>query len=195
MSYKIALISFLFIMSVGISSFILIHNGYYPVAMVDFHIISAKSLEEDYQTALKYFQNAILTYGSDPQILKKPESQNEIKRAALNKLITDVLVYQEAKKRLGSDLETVTEKVISNNTNTNNPQLEKAVKEIYGLSLEDFKNQVLVAQAHREILEGRMNLNNENFDNWLKNVSGQAKVIILLPNFYWDGQQVRSLSQ
>lgn len=175
-------------MGAGFSVFLLIHNGYYPVAVVDFHVITAKTLEQDYQAALNYFQKAILTYGSDPQILKKEATQQEIKRAALNKLITDFLIYQEAKKRLGGDLDSVTEKIVNNNSN--DPKLAQAVQEIYGLSLEDFKSQVLTAQAYKEILQGRMSLNNENFDAWLKTASEQAKVIILLPDFSWNGKQV-----
>ncbi len=188
MSFQKSLIIFFILMGAGFSVFLLIHNGYYPVAVVDFHVITAKTLEQDYQAALNYFQKAILTYGSDPQILKKEATQQEIKRAALNKLITDFLIYQEAKKRLGGDLDSVTEKIVNNNSN--DPKLAQAVQEIYGLSLEDFKSQVLTAQAYKEILQGRMSLNNENFDAWLKTASEQAKVIILLPDFSWNGKQV-----
>lgn len=190
MPYKTALLTFFILMGVGFGAFLFIHNGYYPIALVNFHVITAKVLEENYQAALNYFQKAILTYGSDPAVLKKAESLQEIKRAALNKLITDFLIYQEAKKRLGGGLDSVMEKIVNNNSN--DPKLAQAAQEIYGLSLEDFKSQVLTAQAYKEILEGRMNLSNENFDAWLKNASEQAKVIILLPEFYWDGQQVKT---
>lgn len=176
------------IIGFGLTSFYLINSGLYPVAFVNFHTISAKTLEKDYDAALRYFHNALLTYGSDPSILEQKDSKKEIKRAALNKLITDRLIYKEVKKRLGRDLNNITEKIISQNVDSS--KLEQAVKEIYGLRLDEFKKQVLVAQAHREILEGRMFMNDENFDEWLKNIIGSAKVIILLPELYWDGEKV-----
>lgn len=188
MSFRNSIIIFFIFMGLGLGSFAAIRNGRYPVALVNFHVISAKTLEKDYNAAVRYFYNALLTYGSDPGILEETASQKEIKRAVLNKLIINYLIYAETKKRLGRDLTGVTEKIISQNVD--DPQLERAVKEIYGLELEDFKDQVLVAQAHREILEGRMFLKNEDFDNWLQGAINQTKVIVLLPDFYWDGKEV-----
>ena len=172
----------------GFAVFLAARNGVYPVALVNSQIISARDLEKDYNAALRYFHNAILTYGSDPAILEKEDSKKEIRRATLNKLVTDILISQEAEKRLGRELSDVTEKIISQNLNSQN--LEKAVSEIYGLGLEDFKKQILVSQAHREILEGKMFANKENFDQWLADASGKARVVILLPDFSWDGKQV-----
>jgi len=33
-------------------------------------------------------------------------------------------------------------------------------------------------------------LENKNFDDWLKNAKKQAKVVILLPGFSWNGEGV-----
>src|SRR3989344_400831 len=149
MSYKFFVVIFLIIIASGLGLYTVIHNGFYPVALVNFHIISAHNLEQNYNAAIRYFNNALLTYGSDPEILKKAESKNEIRKAALNKLITDWLVFTETKKRLGNDLNQITEKIISQELTS--PRIEEAVREIYGLSLEDFKKQVLLAQAYQEI--------------------------------------------
>lgn len=188
MTLRNSIIIFFILMSAGFSVFILVRNGVYPVAVVNFRVISAQKLEKDYKAAIRYFQNAFLTYGSDPAILEEGASKQEIRRAALNKLVTDILIAQEVKKRLGRQLEEVTEKII--NQNLNNQNLEKAVEEIYGLGLEDFKRQILISQAHREILEGKLFANNENFDQWITDAAGKARVVILLPNFSWDGKQV-----
>ena len=188
MTFKSSILIFLALMVSGFAVFIAARNGVYPVALVNSQIISARDLEKDYNAALRYFHNAILTYGSDPAILEKEDSKKEIRRATLNKLVTDILISQEAEKRLGRELSDVTEKIISQNLNSQN--LEKAVSEIYGLGLEDFKKQILVSQAHREILEGKMFANKENFDQWLADASGKARVVILLPDFSWDGKQV-----
>lgn len=188
MTFKSSIFIFLALMVSGFAVFLAARNGVYPVALVNSQIISARDLEKDYNAALRYFHNAILTYGSDPAILEKEDSKKEIRRATLNKLVTDILISQEAEKRLGRELSDVTEKIISQNLNSQN--LEKAVSEIYGLGLEDFKKQILVSQAHREILEGKMFANKENFDQWLADASGKARVVILLPDFSWDGKQV-----
>ncbi len=188
MNYKTSIIIFFAIIGLGLGTLILIRNGLYPVTFVNFHFISAKTLEKDYDAAYRYFYNALLTYGSNPDVLKQEVSQKEIRRATLNKLITDCFIYDEVKRRIGGNLDEITEKIISQNVDS--AKLEQAVKEIYGLGIEDFKKRVLVSQAHREILEGRMLVAKENFDDWLKNTSAQARVIILLPDFYWDGEKV-----
>ncbi len=190
MNYKISLIVFFIIIGSGLSAYLLVHNGLYPVTIVNFHMISAKTLEKDYDAAFRYFYNALSTYGSNPEVLQREVSQKEIRRATLNKLITDRLIYDEVKKRIGGSLDEITEKIIDQNINS--AKLEQAVEKIYGLKMEDFKQQILVTQAHREILEGRMLVNKESFDDWLKNTSAQARVVILLPDFYWDGERVKT---
>src|SRR3989344_6998386 len=178
MAYRFFVAIFLIIIGSGLGLYFVIHNGFYPVAFVNFHMISAHNLDQNYNAAIRYFNNALLTYGSNPEILKESESKTEIKRAALNKLIVDWLVFGETKKRLGADLDQITEKIISQELT--NPRLEEAVKEIYGLTLEDFKKHVLLAQAYREILEGRMFSEKQDFNKWLENVTQEARVIILI---------------
>ena len=73
----------------------------------------------------------------------------------------------------------------------NNANISEGAEKIYGLNLADFKSQVLMPQAYKEILQGRMFLNKENFDEWLKNKKSAVRIIILSPDLQWDGSSVK----
>ncbi|MDO8430213.1 MAG: hypothetical protein Q7S73_02500 [bacterium] len=185
MSFKNSLILFSAFMAVGISSYIGVRNGFYPVAAVNFDFVLARDAQKNYSAAYKYFQNALLVYGSDPAKLETKESQFELRRSTLEKLILDRLVYDELKRRMGKRefqpiAETKIEQFLKSNANT-----EEAAKKIYGLNLSDFKDRVLLPQAYQEILEGRMFLNKENFNEWINKEKSSASIIILLSDFEW----------
>ena len=190
MSYKISLISFVFLMSAGLGSYFAIRNGFYPVAFVDFNLITKKQIQKDFAAAYKYFQNALLVSGSDPRSLETLEARREIRRATLDKLIIDELVYEELEVRTNDDFKSIAEKNVEQYIQ-NNANISEGAEKIYGLNLADFKSQVLMPQAYKEILEGRMFLTKENFDEWLKNKKSSVRVIILSPDLKWDGSSVK----
>ena len=70
-------------------------------------------------------------------------------------------------------------------------EIEEGIKNLYGFSLEDFKARVLTPMAEQEILEGRLFLENKNFDEWLKEEKAKARVIILISGFKWEDGQVK----
>lgn len=182
----------LILIIIGVVIFAFIQGGYYPVAVVNFHLINAKTFNKYYSNALNYFQNA---FTGNKEKLKEAAVMKEIKRAALNKLIEDYLIYKEAKEKAGRDLKPIAEKKIAAILDLKDKeQFENAVKKLYGFNLEDFKNAVLFPQAYKEILEGRMNLNNENYDEWLAKAKKKAVVLILLSGFRWDGVELKLAS-
>src|SRR3989344_9637276 len=104
MRYRTAFLTFFAFICLGLAGYFVNRNGLYPVAMVNyFNFVPAHTLELDYHSALTYFRNALATYGSDPALLSDRDTQQEIRRAALEKIIVDALVYQEAKRRFGGD--------------------------------------------------------------------------------------------
>jgi len=190
MSFKHAIIIFGLLMAAGIGTHISVRDGNYPVAIVNFGIITAKSVDEDFSAAYRYFQNAMLVSGSDPSTLDTPESKREIRRATLDKLITDLFVYNELKVRLGVEFQAIAEKNIEQFLKINS-NIEEGAKKLYGLDILGFKRRVLQPQAYKEILEGRMFLANEKFDDWLKDRRAQASVIILTPDLQWKDGEVK----
>ena len=63
---------------------------------------------------------------------------------------------------------------------------------MYGLEWPDFKERVLLPQAYREILEGRMFLNNENFNDWLAKERASARVIVFMPGLKWENGSIKT---
>jgi len=191
MSFKKSLILFCSFILFGFGGYFLTRNGFYPIALVNYDFVIEKNVEENSLVAYKYFQNALLLAGSDPGTLDAPQSIMEIKRAALDKLITDALILNELKKRIKEEefnaiAERNIEKLIENNSD-----VEGAAQKIYGLKFEDFRRMILMPQAYREILEGRMFLNDENFEKWLDNAKASAWVVILSPKLQWKENSVK----
>ncbi|MBI4991691.1 MAG: SurA N-terminal domain-containing protein [Candidatus Harrisonbacteria bacterium] len=190
MSFKNSLILFTVFIAVGLSSYFLVRNGDYPAAVVGFRVITAKEVDKNSFAAQKYLQNLTSISGSDPKELEKPEARREIRRAVLDKLISDLLVYNELNKRFPNEFQAIADnnidKILENKSN-----LEAGIKALYGLNLLEFRERILLPQAYKEILEGRMLLANEKFDNWLKNKRDQASITILIPDLQWDGNSVK----
>ena len=72
-----------------------------------------------------------------------------------------------------------------------NKNIEEAAQKIYGLEFEDFKKIILMPEAYREILEGRMFLNQEDFKKWLDEARTNARVLIFSPRLQWKENSVK----
>ena len=162
----------------------------YPIAFVNWQLISFQTFKKDSATAIYYYQKTLETYNkNDLAVIHSSEVKQEIERAVLDKLIENILIHQELRKRLkNNELERMAENKIEEIIK--GKDIEKKVKILYGLSLDEFKERILKPQARQEILASRLLLENKNFDEWLKDVKKQAKVDILLPGFEWNGEGV-----
>lgn len=176
-------LTFLAIIFAGLAAYYLIHFGYYPVAMVNSDLISAKTLNEEFAAALRYYSAALK--GKDRINIESREFRREIRRATLSDLIDKSLIYKEAKNRVGNDLDNLVNNKIDQQL-VNRKNVEDAAKLLYGLNLADFRELVLIPQARKEILEGRLFLEKKDFDSWLSEAEKNAKVFIITPEFYWN---------
>ena len=175
----------------GVVSHKLVQDGRYPIASVHFNIITARELHNDFGAAFNYFQRAALTYGSNPAILNTASAKQEIQRATLEKIIVDSLIFKELRKRVPeSEYQEVADRKISQFLEAN-PKTQEAAKTLYNLSLEDFKERILLPQSYKEILQGRMTLDGTDFNNWLQNAKSDAKVAIFYPNLKWEEGQLK----
>ncbi len=191
MSFKTSLILFCAFIVSGTGIYILAHNGLYPIAVVNMDVITAKKANEDFAVAYNFFKNTLTASGSDLQTLNNPQSLMEIKRAMLDKLITDALIMRELRKRVDEkEFNGIAEKNILKITE-NNANIKEAAKKIYGLEFEDFKKIVLMPEAYREILAGRMFLNQEDFSKWLGEARAGANVLIFSSQLQWKENSVK----
>ncbi|MGC8775783.1 MAG: hypothetical protein ACP5QN_00490 [Minisyncoccia bacterium] len=180
------LIIFIIVIIVGI----LMQLDYYPVAMVNNDLITAKKLNLNTKAALFFYNNYLKKISeeqSEQNLNTKDISYDEAKALVLDELITKSLVHGEVKKRLGKDLDSMVNDKVSIYLNS---KIKNISLNLYNLKLEDFKNEILIPQAEQDILTGRLFLENKAFDEWLKEAKKSAKVIIFNSKFNWDGEKI-----
>ncbi len=165
-------------------------NEVFPAAIVNWNIITQKSLNNYYEISVAYLNKTIYIYGADTKPLEDKDTKKQIKAALLDKLIEDVLIYKEVKHRAGDELEAIANQKIENVLKDSN--IEEAINTLFESTLKDYIQKELKPQAYKEILEGRMLLNNESFEEWLKLEKQKANVLILLPGYFWDGEGVKT---
>ncbi len=177
------------IVFVSLGAYYFVRFGYYPVAIINFRLITASALNEEYAVVYRYYAGAVLLPGKNVE-MESLEFKKELRRATLQDLIEKSLISQELEKRVGRDLVGIVEKKINFSTD-NKQNLEEAARLLYGLNLADFKEMILAPRAEREILEGRLFLEKKNLDEWVAEATGDARVFILTPEFFWkDGSVV-----
>ncbi len=183
MSLNKFFITFLIIIFVGIGAYYFARLGYYPVALVNGSMISARSLNEEFYLAYQYYTSVMTS--DNKIILESPEFQKDLRRVALNDLIEKTLIQQELEKRVGNELASVADKKIGLNAE-DKKNLEDAALALYGVSLADFTKLILVPKAYREILEDRLITEKSSLEVWLAGAVQKANVKILTLDYLWD---------
>mgnify|MGYP001558976238 FL=1 len=174
-------------------SYLLISQSY-PIAFVNWQPIIFSSFKKDVLSAGSYYQKILETYDKNQAVvMNSKEVKQEIERAVLDKLIEDKLIWRELEKRLeNNDLKKMINDKIEEAIK--GKDIKKEVEVLYGISLDEFKERFLKPQARREIFESRLQLENNlsvgGLDNWLKKIKKQAKVVIFLPGFEWNGEGI-----
>ncbi len=181
----------LLILRIGLSvgCIYMIFSRSYPVAFVGWREISSDKLKTDSAIGMYYYKKAIETYIQDKvEIMDSTEAKTTVQQAALNRLVENIFVHQELLRRLKEkEIQEMVDKKISDVLNK--PNITQEVKTLYGISLEDFKNRLLVPTAEGEILESRLLLEGKSFNDWIREARSKNSVIILLPGFVWDREQ------
>ena len=170
---------------------ILIVSGFYPIAFVGGKPITWHSFKSNSQAAYYYYKTASRIYGESSDDLIKPGNLQEINRAVLDKLIENEIISKGLKSIPGA------KQIVKNKLDQalkQSANLKEAVNTLYGIGLDDFVKLILIPQARKEVLEGRLFLENPStsngFDEWLKKAKKDVKVLILLNDFKWDGEKV-----
>jgi len=167
--------------------YIFIAYGYFPVAIVNSSFITQREYEKNVAAVINYYDAAAKTY-SKGDIKSSEKDILELKQLTLNEMIQNRLVHVELKKRLGRDLRGIVDKKLADAKNKED--FKKAATAIYGLEFSDFTDLVLTPVAEREVLEGRLFLASSTFEDWTRGAKQQARVIILISGFSWDGKGI-----
>jgi len=189
MKLRSAIIIFIVLLGVGTLAYFLPDSKVVPVAMVDYNSISQSELKEMSDSAYAYTSNLLKTYGGNDEELRSPENRREIRRATLEQLIEDRLIQKELENRIGNDLDLIVKTKIEPFVNDQN--IKEAASTLYGISFKDYQRIFLVPQAKRDILEGRLFIENSDLRTWLEMARKEAKVIIFTTEFAWNENGVK----
>ena len=166
---------------------LLITLGFYPVAIVDGSIVSARKFSKHYQADSLYYSHFLETYKAlvtkDAQV-----APAELQASVLEQLIEDALVHKAIRKELGDDFQYLLDSKV--NKFSNDQQLQRATLTLYGLDVGDFKDEILVPQAEREMLSAKLFLKGKKLDDWLLQAKRDANVRVLSSQFHWVGDKV-----
>lgn len=185
-------ITILIVALIVISGAYLFINRDYPVAFVGSSSVLNSNFQESYLISYNFYSNNMKADNQDAVILKSDDIIKELKRATLDVLIGQKIINAELEKRIKSDdLEKMIDEKISK-IDLSSDNFKKGSEFLYGTSVENVKNLVLISKIKEEILQGRLTLENSqiNLDEWLKQKKAETKVEILMPEFYWDKGEV-----
>ena len=161
--------------------------GLYPLAVVNGHVITAKRFQSASAVASFYYGNLLKAYNqekNDQVGINQTELQSEI----LTSLIENELITEKLNADLGGELQYLINEKLG--VAGDSPDLKKNVAMLYGMNWDDFKREILVSQAMKDILADQLFLKKEKAGDWLDRAEKSANVIIFSLKFKWDGSRV-----
>ncbi len=162
----------------GVAVFSVTEGGLYPVAVVNGGFIMARDFDKMAQSAEFFYSRALDTYNKGKVEGEQSENlRREVEKATLDKLIERKLIAVELKSRLAERAEVSVDKKLLTVENQN---LEGAARDLYGLSIADFREMVLRPEAEREVLRDIFRSENVSFESWLEAAKSGASTIVLL---------------
>lgn len=180
---------FAVIVAAGLLVVFFISAGFYPIAVVNGTLISARSFSREYQAADLSYHKALDTYGKKA-FGDRELAQGELQALAMQSMVEDILVADGARREAGSDLGSLVDSKLSQLGS--DAELEKAASNLYGLTKDEFWKLVLVPQARRDVLAGRLFLRGQKIDDWLADARKSAKIFIFSSQLHWNGQKVEA---
>ncbi len=169
---------------------VLVAAGRYPVMVVNGKLITAARFEKNYASAAILHNNQLKINAESPEALEvlKRVTPAELGAEVLDTLVVAALVERGASREAGGDLRALVETKVSEFAN--DPQVQSGVQTLYGMGYADFRSEVLVPAAERDILEGRLYLRGQSYDDWLASERKAASVYVLSSRFRWDGAKI-----
>ncbi len=175
-----------FILFIAISAF----GKSYPILMVNGTTISAARFEKNYASATIYYNNLLKSTANNATATAALARLTPLQRETqvLDQLVAAVLIERGAEEYIGSELDQLVREKIDQYVS--DQSFRENVERLYGMPFSDFRVEVLIPQAKRDILAGRLFLHGENANDWLLKTRKSAQVTILSPKFRWDGEKI-----
>ena len=160
--------------------------GYYPILVVNGAPVTARRFFMNNEAALRYAQNIAKTYPS--RVSGAPQDPDEIGASVLTGLVEETLLNQGLQAEAGRDADMlVQEKIAKYGTDQ---KLQNATEALYGMTLAQFREEVLIPQAKQDVFKGRLFLKDKSLDEWISDAKKNARVVVLSAQFTWDGEKI-----
>ncbi len=160
--------------------------GTYPIAIVNGRVITARQFRIASAGASTYYQNVLTSYGQGKEIPKRMH-QAELEAGTLTDLIENELIAEKLNTDLGKELPYLLSDKLG--AVDNSPDLKKVAATL-GMRWDDFKRDILISQAMRDILSEHLFLKKEKADDWLEGAKKSASIILFSLKFSWDDIKV-----
>lgn len=167
--------------------------GAYPIATVNGKVIWTASFRSYLSSAVSYQQASRETYGasatSTPLLTALEQGETSLGAAALDDLVEQALVEQGLESLVGENAPRLVAAKLS--TYRDKPELAGASRALFQLDPESFSSAILAPQASREVLNGRLFIDNDNVDEWLTHRRREAQVRVWFSPYAWNGEAVQ----
>lgn len=180
---------FLAIILTGTTLYYFVAQGYFPVVIVNGHMISEKEYEQSLKGVVNYYLAVGKTY-KDINIESVLNNKSDVKKLAFEQVIENTIIAAELKRRLGSGLEPIVQQKLGTVKKTED--LSKAAAALYGMNINDFAALYLRPVAERELLDGKLLLEKSDITTWLKTAKLKANVKMLVLGYSWQNGEVKS---
>ena len=161
-------------------------TGLWPVARVGASPITYAAFRDNFMMVDYFYRSNVRITGGSDQAVNTNEVQRDLQRVTMEGLIDRILIDRELKKRYtDDDLERLIANKIEGVDLTSETMVE-AMRLMYGLEAEGFKELVLIPKAKQEILEGNLSLQNGTFSDWLAAQKTEASILVFVPSLQWS---------
>ena len=160
--------------------------GYYPIASVNGRMITAREFSSTFRAGMNYSQEFFSMASSS--VSSTQASPMELQAVVLDQIVENVLVSQEVDKELGGDAKQLTNEKVARYDSSQ--KLHEAAARIFQMPYQDFAQLLLVPQAKRELLMGRLFLRNEKYEDWVARSRTEASVTLYSSEFKWQNGKI-----
>jgi hypothetical protein len=165
-------------------------TGFYPVLSVNGKAISARRFQSNYDAAEVYYNNVAKMFRANGSSTLPEFQETGTKADVLTQLVEASLIHEGVHTEAGDAAEDlIGDRIAKYKEST---ELQSAAKDLYGLEFNEFTREVILPQAERDILAGRLFLKGESIEEWLAKAKESASVRIYHRSFRWTGERVEA---
>jgi hypothetical protein len=166
--------------------------GWYPIATVNGSVIWATTFRNYLSSAVSFQQAASKTYvqsaSSSPLLLAAEQGAEALGAAGLDDLVAQTLIAQGLDEYVGNHAYNLVSVKLT--AYRDQPELAGASRALFQLDPEAFTTTILAPQASREVLSGRLYIDNTTLDTWLSKERADASVHVFSSSYHWNGSAI-----